>query len=119
VCTRQLTPALGHFHPLCSMGRNGSSSLNSFPADRMPATEGLGHKETWRARSVAIIARARARYQGEAGEEESACGTASPRTGPNRPVRADSAKCFYLALLDARFIQSQAAKVQLLVEVPL
>jgi hypothetical protein len=37
----------GHFHPLCSMGRNGSSSLNSFPADRMPATEGLGQKRWW------------------------------------------------------------------------
>jgi hypothetical protein len=34
----------GHFDPLCSMGWNGSSSLNNFPADRMPATEGLGQQ---------------------------------------------------------------------------
>jgi len=34
--------ALGHFHPLCSMSWNGSLSLNSSPAGRMPAAEGVG-----------------------------------------------------------------------------
>jgi hypothetical protein len=38
--------AVGHFHPSCSMGGNGSLSRNSFPAGRMPAAEGVGQKET-------------------------------------------------------------------------
>ena len=38
--------ALGHFHPLCSMSWNGSLSLNSSPAGRMPAAEGVGHALT-------------------------------------------------------------------------
>jgi len=56
---RYMTSEMGHFHPLCSMSWNASSCLNSFPAGRMPAAEGVGHVRTRgcqrRARSAAAL----------------------------------------------------------------
>jgi hypothetical protein len=37
---------LGHFCPSCAIGRKGGLALDSFPAGRVPATEGVGQQAT-------------------------------------------------------------------------
>src|ERR1700756_2260372 len=74
---------MGHFHPLFSMSWNGSLSLNSFPAGRMPTAEGVGHKQTHapQQKSVAVGTHVSSRAHRVAG------GSCPPPAPTERSVR--------------------------------